>query len=332
MRVLLITAGLVGSSDVGFLLAKAFQRAGCEVKLINARDRLPFWAEVGYAHRFGNDPLFRAAFSRYVQQTAKTWQPDLLFMHGSNWGVTTRTLQALKKQGTIVALWELNQLLWWKHQSENIRHYDHFFALDSYLIPLLKSAKANKIWHLPACADPDEHSAVPLSDDEKAWYGADICFIGTAHDERIRLLGQLTHHDLRVYGRGWEKAGPDMMPYIRNEPIYGLKKTKVYTASKASLNVHGPHMVHGENFRVYEVALAGGASFSAYKPDLVQSLQPESEFILFEDAADLRKKADYFLTHQDELNEIAANGRQRVLREHTYDCRVQTILERVKAG
>jgi spore maturation protein CgeB len=90
-------------------------------------------------------------------------------------------------------------------------------------------------------------------------------------------------------------------------------------------------MISGENFRVFEVAACGRVSFSTFKPDLAECLEPEQEVVVFEGADDLRAKVDHYLTHLDELHGIAVAGRRRVLDEHTYQHRARTIVECLEA-
>ncbi len=104
----------------------------------------------------------------------------------------------------------------------------------------------------------------------------------------------------------------------------------IYTASAISINVHGNHMISGENFRVFEVAMTGTCvSFSAYKPDLVRCLEPEKEVVIFRDAEDLDEKIRARLGCGGILDRIALASRVRARSEHTYDHRAAEVLETI---
>jgi spore maturation protein CgeB len=105
-----------------------------------------------------------------------------------------------------------------------------------------------------------------------------------------------------------------------------LTKLKIFSAARISLNIHGPHMINGENFRVFEVAACGGVSFSLPKPDLLKCFEPDSEIVIFENVEDLHKKLNYFLERPEELRKIGQTSQKRVLAEHTYAHRVKFIL------
>ncbi len=70
-----------------------------------------------------------------------------------------------------------------------------------------------------ACADPDEHGPLPIADDFRRDYGAEICFIGSWSPGRERLLDRLTRYDLKIYGTGWEAAAHRLRPHTRTEPV-----------------------------------------------------------------------------------------------------------------
>ena len=103
-----------------------------------------------------------------------------------------------------------------------------------------------------------------------------------------------------------------LYPHVRSEPIYGLKKTMIYSSSAVSINVHGNHMINGENFRVFEVAMTGKCvSFSAYKPDLVRCFEPETEVVIFRDPEDLDEKIRSRLGRNGVLGQIAEAAQLR---------------------
>jgi spore maturation protein CgeB len=333
VRVLLIAATHFRTSDVAFLLADALGRQGAEVRLMPTDAELPFLADVGRARLGYGDGVYRAGFQRHVLRAVREWEAGAVVLYGSNWALEPSTVRDLgDRHGCQVALWEVNQGIWQGHQASSIPFYHHVFALDSHLVPVFEASGLPCVEHLCACADPAEHYPIALSDEERAWYSADVSFVGTQHPDRVKMLDQLTEWDLRVYGLGWDGVEESLKRCVRAEPVYGLKKTKIFSASRISINVHRPHMIRGENFRVFEVAACGGASFSSFKPDLVECFEPGSEVVVFDDADDLRDKVRHYLSRPDELDAVRAAGRRRVLAEHTYDHRAAVIMRHLRGA
>lgn len=326
MRVTVVTPVGVRSSDVGLLMAEAFGRAGHAVDVVAIDQQLPLVAGVGHALRGTDDPLYRRAMARHVDARVQAHDPEGVLVYGSNWALSGRPLRRWRKQGRRVVLWEVNNRLWHGDQASALGVFDAVFALDSALVPVLRAAGLRAVEHLPACADPEVHGSVALDPDDEARYGADISFIGTGHPDRVKLLGGITDLRMRIYGVGWEAAEVAMARLVSPEPIYGRRKTVVYTASRTTVNVRGPHMLAGENFRVYEAALAGCVALSQPGVDLRAALHPGREVIVFDHADDLGPTVRALLADPDELAGIAAAARARVLAEHTYDHRAQPLL------
>jgi spore maturation protein CgeB len=331
-KILFIARVRVCSSDGPLLLLKSFKALGCDVELLSVSHDLTFVERVLENYGRGNGKLSFMVFNKRLYHLALTYEPDLLFVYGSNWNIFPETLHKIKQRtGCQIAIWELNQSFWRAHQAESLALYDHLFALDSYVMPLVKIGGAKHVHHLPACCDPGEHKVISLSPEEKVQLGADLCFIGSAHADRIALFQQLVDYDFKIWGWTWINLSPSLQACVCTEPVYGLKKTKIYNASKIVLNFHGPHMVDGENFRVFEVAACGGFSLSGYKKDLSKCFRIGEEMITFEDADDMRNKIAYYLCHEDERKEVAARARARVLAEHTYRHRAEHILDAIFA-
>ena len=230
-----------------------------------------------------------------------------------------------------VVLWEINQQLFLGHQARCMPLYDHVFVLDSGLLPVLQAGGIRHLSHLRACADPEEHQPIEATPTDTA-YEAEVCFVGAPYPDRVAMLRALTNHHLRIYGLGWAGQDESLERCVSTEPVYGRKKAKIYSRSRISLNVHGPHMIRGENFRVFEVAACGGVSFSTASADLESCLTPDREVVLFEGPDDLSERIDDLLSRPAELAAVAGAGRRRVLAEHTYDHRAVSILDALECG
>jgi spore maturation protein CgeB len=91
-------------------------------------------------------------------------------------------------------------------------------------------------------------------------------------------------------------------------------------------------MLHGENFRVFEVAACGGVPLARSTPDLLACFDRDTEVLLFESADDLRSTVKDYLERPELLSSVAEAARKRVLRDHTYDHRAAVILDHFEHG
>lgn len=70
-----------------------------------------------------------------------------------------------------------------------------------------------------------------------------------------------------------------------------------------------------------------GFLLSNYQREYEEYFNNGMDYVYYTDYEDLQKKAEYFLAHDKEREEIARNGYYRVKENHTYKKRVDTILE-----
>lgn len=330
MRIIIIGSTQIGSSDAALLMMKGFERQGCRTRFISLAEDEPLTGKLG--HSLGCEKFRHNRLSRYLLKTIVRFKPDVVYLHGSNTCLHPRDIVRIKDRlGCSIVLWELNQrqLRQGGKQMEAMSLYDHVFALDSYMLPIFKILGAKNVHHLPACADGEEHFPIQLSPGLEKRYRAEISFIGTASPGRVELLSYVRHRDLKIYGKSWPVSGFSCAENISSEPVYGLKKTIIYSASRISFHLERFHMVSGVNFRVFEVAACAGVVFAKKTDDLLASFKPGKEVVLFENGPDLRDKADYYLSHPEILRDIGRAARQRVLREHTYEHRVKRVLEEI---
>jgi spore maturation protein CgeB len=323
-----------GTSDAPLLLAKAFRRLGRSTEIFAMDENLPSAERVLDALALPHDHrAWMTLFNRRLRRRLRAVRPALLFLFGSNWKVAPDTLASARRSGTATALWECNHHLDAPFQREALRHYDCYFDLDSHFVGRARDAGVRRAEHLPGCADPDEHHRAALDTEAHDRYGAEVSFVGSPYPERIPLIDALGGYRLRLWGIGWDAAplrglgaGPAA---VMREPVYGLKKTRIYCASAINLNVQGRRMVNGENFRLFEVAACEAFCLTTPKPDLGAWFRAGVDLETFTDAATLRAQVARFLAAPDERAERARAARRTVLAGHTYLHRARQVLDAV---
>ena len=315
------------TSDLHLLYLRAFEKIGFEATLLAHDSGLPFAEKVLLQGRLQLSSAHFALVNRRLRRAALALRPDLLVVSGSNWYLFPETLREVKRRlGCRVVLNEQHLQVFRSHQAGALEVYDHVFTQDSALVPLLRAASpARKVSLLGPACDPVEHRPVVLTDEERAHLGSDLAYVGWAYPNRLRLFEDLAEFDLRLWGMGWD-ASPALSGRFRDEPVHGLKKTKIYNAARILLNLQSTtYQIDGVTCRPFEVAACGGFCLSEPKKDLAAFFVPGEEMVTFQDAADLKKKAAYYLAHEDERRAIAARARARALREHTYEHRAREV-------
>ncbi len=120
---------------------------------------------------------------------------------------------------------------------------------------------------------------------------------------------------------------------VSTEACYYKNLSATYRSTRINLNLNRIQVRTSFNQRVFDV-LASGAFLLTEKremnPFLFNTETEEKELAEFTTKEDFFKKADYYLNHETERKEIAALGRERVIKEHTYIQRLDTILESIR--
>jgi len=155
-----------------------------------------------------------------------------------------------------------------------------------------------------------------------------VAFIGTLlperlYGERARLLAALRDFDLGIWSVHDVPAA--LRPRLRGAAL-GDAMMEALSAAKLAINPHGQSMRYGGNMRLFEAAGAGTLQLTDDdRPGVRRWFTPGENILTFRDAADLRDKVAYFLTHDAEREELAQRAREHVLAHHRYGQRVETL-------
>ena len=71
----------------------------------------------------------------------------------------------------------------------------------------------------------------------------------------------------------------------------------------------------------------GGFLLTNYQQDMLNFFVPGEDYVYYESRNDLMEKIGYYLEHEEERRAIAQNGYEKVCAEHTYEQRLQEILD-----
>lgn len=263
-------------------------------------------------------------------------QPDLiLVLSGKSW--TKELWDAVR------ALTHARIVTWWVDTPlrDSVRHFlhlfDHFFIFDrSYLDPL-KEHGARRVQFLPCACDETVYRPLTLSASEKHRYESEIAFIAWYYPSRLSMVKNLQDFDLKVWGRGWthpkarrELAQMNRTIFRGERYINDRTSAKIYNATKIGLNVHSSQTKEGGlNARTFDLLACGTFELTDFVPGMEELLTPGKELAVYRSQEEARDRIAYYLRHPEERKRIAAQGRERTLREHTYLHRMKTVLQAV---
>lgn len=140
--------------------------------------------------------------------------------------------------------------------------------------------------------------------------------------EILTILGKkhrvhLFTNDRSVQIPGVQNWGP--VDYHKGMPC-------VFGNSKINLNITLRSIKTGIPLRALDIMGCGGFLLTNYQSELSEYFVPDEDFVYYNDYNDLLDKADYYLIHEKERKEIAANGCQKVRSQHTYAKRIEEMM------
>ena len=92
----------------------------------------------------------------------------------------------------------------------------------------------------------------------------------------------------------------------------------IFRDSKINLNISLRSIQSGIPLRCMDIMGAGGFLLSNYQKELAYFFEPNKEVVLYDSRDDLMNKIDYYLTHKEEREEIARNGKAKIDEKFSY--------------
>jgi len=276
--------------------------------------------------------------NKNMRSLAKLAKPDIAVITGGH-RISAETVLYLKQQGVFCILWTIDPPRLFEPLIKSAPFYDHIFCQGTEAIELFNNAGIKGAQWLPMACDSDYHHPMDCTPEEKEKYGSDIVFVGSYYPERAVLfegLSALTNNDLAIWGPGWD-ALPQTSPLrrrLRGRHTRPEEWLKIYSSSKIVLSTHyhdpkDRFPVYQASPRVFEIMACGAFQLCDDQRDVFALFQDGRDLVKFTDGNDLVAKVKYFLTHPEERQAIAAQGRKTVLSRHTYQDRIKELLTKI---
>ncbi len=344
LRILVVSPIYGGSLPVAGYCSSSLIKMGHTVELIdNSRfDDALFYAKDISADRQRYNRLLKhlsSFISEAVTARCESFKPDIVLALAQA-PLTADCLETLRRQKVTTAYWFVEDFRFMEYWKNIAGYYDFFFTIQKgQFFTELQSAGIKNYHYLPMAACPDIHKPVRLSEEEIKYYGSDLSFAGAGYYNRRQFMRGLLDFDFKIWGNDWDLHS-DLAPCIQRSGarIDTDEIVKIFNASRININLHSSTYHKGINPfgdfinpRTFEIMACGGFQLADRRPALEGLFEAGEEIIVFDDMGDLRSKAAYYLDDPEERNRIAERGRQRVLREHTYENRMKEMLEVIAA-
>lgn len=277
-----------------------------------------------------------------LQLTTRVFIPELAFTL-VGFKIPIQMVQWLKKQQIKTAVWFTEDPYFMDRTQLLSQYYDFVFTIDSAALEFYKNNGHLYAYQFSLATEPQVFK--PKQVEQK--YRSDICIVGYPYPNRIQLIQYLlqnTSYKIKVVGK-WTNP---LFRFRTNQNLViheGWVEPSVvasfYNGAKIVLNTHRPFNLRQNqnkmgiigksiNNRTFDVAACGSFQLIEFKEDLPTHFLDDDEIVSFSNNQELVQKLDYYMKYEEERQRIADNARKRVLKEHTFENRLEKMLGLMK--
>jgi len=234
----------------------------------------------------------------------------------------------LKNAGMKVAFWFPDAVSNLGRQLMILAPYDAVFFKEPQLVQRLQAMIGSPVYHLPQACNPQWHRPIG-----RAGVDPHLLVAGNMYPSRVRLLERVAAKGipLKLYGGGFPRwlGETPLREFHTGHYITGEEKAKLFRAASGVLNTMHPAEIFGVNSRLFEAAGSGAAVLTEFRPVLPELFAVGEEVLTFDDFDQLIDQATRLLNEPTLTERLGDAAALRAHRDHTYELRVGTILEKV---
>ncbi len=342
LRILVVLPFYGGSLPIGRYCTSALEETGCLVEIFESPDFFSAFSALKNLNiPTENHEFLENSFLQVVGEAifakAKSFEADLVLCLAQA-PMPRQILKRLKKNNILTCMWFVEDFRLFTYWRAFAPYYDIFAVIqkEPFLQELKKIGMQNALY-LPLAAQPNLHRPLPLSPFEQKTFGAEISFLGAGYPNRCLAFERFAHLDFKIWGTEWEHA-PKIKHLVQQNGrrISPEEAVKIYNGTSINLNLHSSvqtkNLVSQGDFvnpRTFELA-ACKAFQLVDKRELMPELFAEDELATFTSLDELAEKIEFYKNNPEEREKISQKAQQRVLQDHTYAKRMQTLLGFIK--
>jgi spore maturation protein CgeB len=275
-------------------------------------DNLPGLRELGFEHVFhlplGTDPE-RFAPTRLRTPPVPAWRSDVSFVGNSMVYKVAKRMRTARLPRSLLKGYRKTAAAFGESDERLVRSF----------LP----------GHCPESAAAYE--ALPDNESRLA-YEAMITWEATRQYRARCVRGILPFNPLIVGDRGWrQNLKGETLPWrLHPELGYYSELPLFYPWSAINFNCTSKQMKGAVNQRLFDVPAAGAFLLTDRRDQTETLFRPGKEIVWYNEPEEAPELVRYYLAHPRERRRVAEAARARVLAEHTWAHRLQTIIKRMR--
>lgn len=237
-------------------------------------------------------------------------------------------VEVLADQRIPTAFWFPDHVANLDRQRVLLAPYTAWFFKDPLLVTRLRDTLGLPVWYLPEACNPDWHRPIDDGPAEPV-----VVVAGNLYPSRLVLLKRLHEAGvpIRIYGPDFPRWARGIIPDELHTRTVVLRenKSRLFRRAAAVLNNLHPAEMEGVNGRLFQATGAGAAVLCEQRPALSELFDVEREVAAFRTFDDLVSRARDLLADPEVGRQLGDAASKRAHAEHTYEIRLNTILEKL---
>lgn len=309
--------------------AEALETLGHLVSVFDVEPWVPMCSAlreltVGLEHQEKLNAQGMALISGAVAAVANAQEVDVVL---GFWGspITASTRKDLQNQSVHTVCWmtnECNSFPFWRKMIEG---YDIVATIEHEPFISELSVLGHTPIYLPFAAK--RICKTPVSTHTAA--EDMIVVLGDASDELANALVRHIERGIVVWGDGWENY-EQFVPYYQGKlsSLTRSQRKALYRDAAIIVNIHSKNIGSGDvvNMETFAIASCGGFQL-VDTCTLMEGMFSYDELVIFESAEELSEQLAEFVDDRDARLEYVRNAQKLVLSKHTYEHRMQKLLD-----
>lgn len=283
------------------------------------------------------DPSGNEEAEQRVTEMVKRHRPDFI-LHTKD-ELRAETFQELRRLTKVIQ--------WYPDPVVNewlipyVESADIFFTMSEGLVREFKKVNSNVFW-LTQAYEPSFFKIGNVTERDRKTYGSDVTFIGNIGSKpqylpRREFLQRVLQERFEL--KWWGEKIPrkiSNLPLILGKLgrsyggkfVYGEEYAKIARLSKIFLGFDSqPHVRKSMSERMYYAVGCGAFYMCQWVEGIEEVLEPDKEIVTFSSEQEMIDMIRYFLKNDVIRQNIAEAGQKRVLKEHTYEVRMQQMVK-----
>lgn len=326
---------LIGSKDFDSLeyhIQDTLKTLGHEVFHIDIKDVINIPFRFGYWATKLSPKYDANVFDKIASQVIEQ-KPDLVI--GVYRFINPACIKKIKRNLKKVKIIHINPdaLTTFEHQQVFASDYDAYYTKDPYIVQFMKNKMNLNAHYFPEALNPRVHK--PINKDRQQLekeINIDVTAFGTMYPYRAKMVSELINAGLDVALFGVpDKRFPreEITKNFRNEYITGERKAEVLYGTKVVFNNFHYAEIESANVKFFEINGIGAFQLCDYKPILEEYSAVDVEKFTYKTIGEAIEKIKYYLQHPEERYEISKKQMEHFHKYHTYDMRLQELLDKL---